>query len=85
MKTFATLALAVLAVANPVAIDQRAPDEIAAAEVEKRATGTTSKEFSLFGCRDVIFVWARGSTELGNMVITTFDLYWLCTVGLYVY
>lgn len=39
-----------------------------AAPVEQRATGTTSKEFSLGGCRDILFAWARGSTEIGNMV-----------------
>lgn len=31
-------------------------------------TGTTSKEFSQGGCRDILFAWARGSTEIGNMV-----------------
>ncbi|KAJ4381283.1 hypothetical protein N0V86_003632 [Didymella sp. IMI 355093] len=30
-------------------------------------TGTTSKEFSQGGCRDILFAWARGSTEIGNM------------------
>lgn len=31
-------------------------------------TGSTSKEFSQGGCKDILFVWARGSTEIGNMV-----------------
>ena len=31
-------------------------------------TGITSKEFSTGGCKDVLFAWARGSTEVGNMV-----------------
>jgi cutinase len=31
-------------------------------------TGSTSKEFSTGGCKDVLFAWARGSTEIGNMV-----------------
>jgi len=52
-KTFITLALAGLATASPV---------------EKRQTQTTSNEFSQGGCRDVLFAWARGSTEIGNMV-----------------
>lgn len=52
-KTFMTLALAGLATANPI---------------EKRQTRTTSNEFSEGGCRDVLFAWARGSTETGNMV-----------------
>ncbi|KAH7090731.1 cutinase-domain-containing protein [Paraphoma chrysanthemicola] len=30
-------------------------------------TGTTSNEFSQGGCRDILFAWARGSTEVGNM------------------
>lgn len=31
-------------------------------------TGSTSKEFSQGGCKDILFAWARGSTEIGNMV-----------------
>jgi cutinase len=31
-------------------------------------TGTISNEFSQGGCRDILFAWARGSTETGNMV-----------------
>jgi cutinase len=31
-------------------------------------TGTSSSEFSQGGCKDVLFAWARGSTEIGNMV-----------------
>jgi len=31
-------------------------------------TGSTSKEFSQGGCKDILFAWARGSTEVGNMV-----------------
>ncbi|KAF2624225.1 carbohydrate esterase family 5 protein [Macroventuria anomochaeta] len=30
-------------------------------------TGSTSNEFSQGGCRDILFAWARGSTEIGNM------------------
>jgi cutinase len=44
----------------------------AAGPVEVRqllgGTGSTSKEFSRGGCKDVLFAWARGSTEIGNMV-----------------
>ncbi|KAF2116883.1 cutinase-domain-containing protein [Lophiotrema nucula] len=39
----------------------------ASAPIEKRQTGTTSSEFSQGGCRDILFAWARGSTEPGNM------------------
>ena len=51
-------AAAALAAASPVDI-----------ELAKRQwTGTISKEFSMWGCRDVIFAFARGSQETGNMV-----------------
>ncbi|KAF9698323.1 hypothetical protein EKO04_003490 [Ascochyta lentis] len=45
---------------------------VAAGPVEIRqlglgGTGSTSKEFSQGGCRDILFAWARGSTEIGNM------------------
>ncbi|ORY07944.1 cutinase-domain-containing protein [Clohesyomyces aquaticus] len=39
----------------------------ASSPIEKRQTGSTSKEFSQGGCRDIIFAFARGSTEIGNM------------------
>ena len=29
---------------------------------------STANEFKDDGCNDIIFVWARGSTEIGNMV-----------------
>jgi cutinase len=43
----------------------------AAGPVEVRqllGTGTSSNEFSQGGCRDILFAFARGSTEIGNMV-----------------
>jgi cutinase len=41
-----------------------------ATELEARQTvGTTENEFTRYGCRDVIFFFARGSTEVGNMVL----------------
>lgn len=53
-KSFIVTAIAGLAFAGPL---------------EQRQTGTTSKEFSLrLGCSDILFAWARGSTEIGNMV-----------------
>lgn len=40
-----------------------------AAELEVRQfVGTTENEYTRYGCRDVIFFFARGSTEVGNMV-----------------
>lgn len=53
-QSFITLALTALASATPM--------------VEKRATGPTSNEFTQGGCKDVMFAFARGSTEIGNMV-----------------
>ncbi|KAG9205229.1 hypothetical protein G6514_008806 [Epicoccum nigrum] len=49
-------ALAGLATANPIESRQLLG-----------GTGSTSKEFSTGGCKDVLFAWARGSTEIGNM------------------
>ena len=36
--------------------------------IEGRQTGTTAKEFTQGGCADNIFIFSRGSTEIGNMV-----------------
>jgi hypothetical protein len=35
-------------------------------------TGTSASEFSRGGCREILFAWARGSTEIGNMVRSPF-------------
>ncbi|KAJ4353113.1 hypothetical protein N0V95_003647 [Ascochyta clinopodiicola] len=50
-------ALAGFAAAGPVEVRQ----------LGLGGTGSTSKEFSQGGCKDVLFAWARGSTEIGNM------------------
>ncbi|KAF3910417.1 Cutinase [Dactylellina cionopaga] len=58
-------ALAALATAVPTPIDS----EIGL-ELEKRqssSVGTTANEYTRYGCRPVIFFFARGSTEVGNM------------------
>ncbi|KAI7636696.1 hypothetical protein KC319_g15208 [Hortaea werneckii] len=34
------------------------------------AVGTTANELTLGSCRDIIFIFARGSTEIGNLVST---------------
>jgi len=52
MKTFASALLFSLAVASPI---------------EVRRVGITSNEFTAFGCRPIIMLFARGSTEVGNM------------------
>ncbi|KAF9739846.1 cutinase precursor [Paraphaeosphaeria minitans] len=58
MHCFSILTLASIAAAIPVDLVTRQLDR----------TGTTEREFSLsLRCAKVVFVWARGSTELGNM------------------
>lgn len=68
----ALLSLAALTAAVPVANPVAAPVDIdAIAELETRQLGgTTANNFVDGGCRDVIFMFARGSTEPGNMVRT---------------
>jgi len=57
MKTLSfLLSLAALAAANPVEVRQL-----------RGRVGTTATEFSDGGCRDIIMLFARGSTEVGNM------------------
>ncbi|KAJ1326626.1 cutinase [Microdochium nivale] len=59
MKTFFSIlaAAAAVVVASPVGIDTR----------QLGGTRITANEFTSGGCRDVIFLFARGSTEVGNM------------------
>ncbi|KAF2445128.1 carbohydrate esterase family 5 protein [Karstenula rhodostoma CBS 690.94] len=58
MHYFSVLTLASMATAIPVVLVPRQLDR----------TSTTEHEFSLsLRCGKVVFVWARGSTELGNM------------------
>jgi hypothetical protein len=52
--SIAALALVTLALASPLEIRQ--------------STGITENEYTRSGCRNVIFFFARGSTEVGNMV-----------------
>lgn len=54
-QTLLTLALTALAAATPI-------------EKRQRGTGSTANEFTQGGCKDVMFAFARGSTEIGNMV-----------------
>lgn len=61
MKFFAFLTLATAALASPVSIQ----------ETKRQTVGDTANEFVNGGCRDVIFIFSRGSTETGNMVRTT--------------
>lgn len=65
MHYFSVFTLASIATAIPLDLVTRQLDR----------TSTTENEFSLsLRCAKVVFVWARGSTEMGNMVI-------LCKLG----
>ncbi len=72
MKTSAIIAtlLAAVAVAAPVEhYDDVAP--IADVEMVGRqaaTVGATANEFTRYGCKMVIFIFARGSTEISNLV-----------------
>jgi cutinase len=69
MKFLNILALAVASSATPIAIPESGSAVVATRQILDR-TGLTENEFSSLiggGCKDVIFVWARGSTEAGNM------------------
>lgn len=58
--------LAAFATAAPVDV------EIAERQIGNNV-GTTSNEYTRSGCRKVIFFFARGSTEVGNMVSASLD------------
>lgn len=65
------LALIATVVATPVSIASSESAVVATRQLISDRTSLTENQFSRRiggGCRDVIFVWARGSTELGNMV-----------------
>lgn len=81
MRSFVPFtAILALTAAVPVAVPLAEPaldlHEFAAIErrqpvssIEARQTvGTTANEFKAGGCRDIIWFFARGSTEVGNMV-----------------
>lgn len=54
MKSVLLASLAALAAATPI-------------EVRQNNVGSTANEFTRGGCRDIIMLFARGSTEVGNM------------------
>ena len=74
MKIFAPVlaALATTIYAAPVAVPI---DDVSALNQfdTRQAVGSTANEFKLNGCRDVLFFFARGSTEAGNMVSSHFN------------
>jgi cutinase len=54
--------LAVIAIATGIFA---APTEL----VKKQNTGITENEYTRGSCRNILFFFARGSTEIGNMVL----------------
>ena len=71
--TFAVIALAAFATAAPVPeLVEVTGAEIAGIEERgleaRQSVGITANEYVNGGCRSVIFFFARGSTEAGNMV-----------------
>ncbi|KAK1724526.1 hypothetical protein CaCOL14_000447 [Colletotrichum acutatum] len=67
MKTQITiLTLIATAICSPILLVHRAQVDTAV-QLQSRQTGTMAKEYTQGGCRDVIFIFARGSTEVGNM------------------
>jgi len=67
MKGFFALALASAVAATPVVIPQSGSAVVATRQILTDRTDLTENEFTRSGCKPVMFVWARGSTELGNM------------------
>ncbi|KAF4776285.1 cutinase [Colletotrichum scovillei] len=58
--------LTATALCSPIFLIHRAQVDTTA-QLQSRQTGTIAKEYTQGGCRDVIFIFARGSTEVGNM------------------
>lgn len=64
-------ALAALATASPVASPEAALEgQFNEARDLVKRQGSTSNELNSGSCRDIIFIFARGSTEIGNMHVT---------------
>jgi cutinase len=70
MNSFVVLVLATLAAGSPISVNGNQPT----ARIYERQTGIVAKEFSTGGCKDNIFIFSRGSTEVGNMVIHLLSL-----------
>lgn len=75
MKNFAISALLIaLSVASPIAV----PAPEAEVELEARQLSSTRNDLergSSSACPKAIFIFARASGEIGNMVLSTFNLY----------
>jgi cutinase len=66
------VALAASAFASPIVLDlsdisQNELEEIHARDIEARQSGTTANEFLNGGCRDVVLIFARGTSQSGNL------------------
>lgn len=67
----AVLAAASTAIASPISNRLAGIHEIANAVLVPRQTGTTATELESGACKRIIFIYARGSTEPGNLVRRT--------------
>ncbi|TKX20949.1 cutinase-like protein 8 [Elsinoe australis] len=63
----AVLAAASTAIASPISNRLAGIHEIANAVLVPRQTGTTATELESGACKRIIFIYARGSTEPGNL------------------
>lgn len=43
----------------------------------RQTVGTTANEFTSGGCKDVVLLYARGTTQAGNMVSRHYFFYFL--------
>ncbi|KAI0404735.1 cutinase [Xylaria palmicola] len=68
MRFSAVLSLASVALATPIAVrEETVAVERSPVELERRLTGASANELTRGDCRDYTFIFARGSTEIGNM------------------
>ncbi|KAI0414226.1 cutinase [Xylaria grammica] len=66
MRFSAVIALASLSLATPITVVEET-SLAGTSLVERQVTGSTENELTVGSCRDIIFIFARGSTEIGNM------------------
>jgi hypothetical protein len=71
LSTILTLIVAAAATPVKLPVSETESAVVVTRQLLSDRTGITENQFSRRiggGCKDIIFVWARGSTEVGNMV-----------------